>query len=206
MKYRPRWLLLAIGAVMVFLLFTFPYWRKFLTGRASEVAFAAATDPQRQVFSDISKKNGRDVALQAYAAMLTVVPAPTQEQPPPVLPDAQVILTGDFVQLDALHTANGKVSIYRSADGSTLLRFDDFTAINGPELTVYLCGSPTPKTKDDLSNTGVPEQSVALLKGTTGNQQYTIPKELVLSRYKSVVLYSPKIEMIYSYATLHGAG
>jgi hypothetical protein len=205
MKYRPRWMLLAIGASVVFLLFTFPYWRKFMTGRTSEAAFAGATEAQKQVFSDIRKARGGDIAGQAYQAILTVVPAPTQEQPPPVLPDAQIVRQGEFIELDALHSAKGNVSIYRSADGSTLLRFDDFAVVNGPVLTIYLSASVAPLTKEDLSS-GTGEFTVALLKGTVGNQQYTIPSELNLSRYKSVVLYSPTIEMVYSYATLRGAG
>src|SRR2546427_12021389 len=107
MTYRPRWALLGLGAVIVLLLFTYPTWRKFLTGRASAAAFAAASDAQKEVFADISKKSGRDAASTAYVAMLTVVPAPTNEQPTPALPDAQVIVTGQFIALHAVHTGNG---------------------------------------------------------------------------------------------------
>src|SRR5258707_14629284 len=102
MRYRPRWTLLGLGAVVVLLLFTYPIWRNFLVGRPGSVPFQSASDSQRTVFSAMSKDN-RDNAATAYVAMLTVVPAPTNEQPTPVLPDAQVILSGDFTELDAVH-------------------------------------------------------------------------------------------------------
>ncbi len=201
MSYRPRWVLLGLGAVIVLLLFTYPTWRKFLTGRAAVAAFAAASDAQREVLAATSRAN-RSVAATAYIAMLTAVPAPTNEQPTPVLPDAQVIRSGEFTQLDALRTAQGTVTLYRSADGSLLLRFDDFTVTNGPDLTVYLCGLPAPKTKDDLGGGGVPEFKVGPLKGSVGNQQYAIPKELPIARYKSAVIYSESLAVIYSTAEL----
>jgi electron transfer DM13 len=201
MTYRPRWALLGLGAVIVALLFTYPTWRKFLTGRASVGAFAGASDAQKEVFSDISKKSGRDPASTAYVAMLTVVPAPTNEQPTPVLPDAQVILSGQFITLDAVHTATGNVTVYRSANGNLLLRFDDFSITNGPDLHVYLSGNAAPKVKADLSG-GVPEIDLGPLKGSVGNQQFPAPKELKIASYKSVVIYSESLAAIYSTARL----
>src|SRR2546423_6309123 len=106
MRYRPHWTLLGLGAIFVLLLFTYPMWRTLLTGRASTVAFAGASDAQREIFTKMGKDN-REAAATAYVAMLTAVPAPTNEQPTPVLPDAQVILSGDFIEIDAVHTAKG---------------------------------------------------------------------------------------------------
>src|ERR1700730_16715071 len=117
MHYRQRWSLLMLGALVVAILFPYPTWRKFQTSKAPTVAFAAASEAQREVFAQMSKDN-RDAAATAYVAMLTVVPAPTNEQPTPVLPDAQVILSGDFIQIDAVHAAQGKVTLYRRADSS----------------------------------------------------------------------------------------
>src|SRR5258708_21063116 len=114
MKYRPRWSLLTIGAVAVILLFTYPAWRRVFTGRAGASAYSAASDAQREVFSKLSKVNGA-VAATAYVSMLTVVPAPTAEQPTPVLHDARPIRTGQFRDLDAVRQAKGDITMYRSA-------------------------------------------------------------------------------------------
>src|SRR5215475_3671515 len=98
MKYRPRWSLLILGAIIVALLFTFPAWRRIFTGRASQGAFPAASEAQKLILAGMNQTPGSPAAT-AYIAMLTVVPAPTNEQPTPELPSAQVILTGDFAQL-----------------------------------------------------------------------------------------------------------
>ncbi len=200
MKYRPHWALLGFGAIIVALLFTYPTWRNFLPTRGVSNGFSAVTDAQRQVLSDMRKTPG--AAATTYAAMLTAVPAPTNEQPTPVLPDAQIIASATFSELDAIHTAKGSVSLYRSANGDLLLRFDDFAVTNGPELKVYLCGVSEPKTSADLNSGGVSEYPVAPLKGSVGNQQYVIPRELSITRYKSVVIYSESLQTIYSYAVL----
>ena len=200
MKYRPRWTLLMIGILGVAMLFTFPTWRRFFTGRASQGAYPAASDAQREVLAKIAKSS-RDIAATAYASMLTSVPAPTNEQPTPVLPDAQPIRTATFKNLDALRTARGDVTLWRSADGSLLLRFENFTVTHGPNLQVYLSGSAEPAQSTDLDSGGVSRFPVGPLKGTTGNQQYKIPRNLGITRYKSVVIYDDSLELIYTFAT-----
>jgi hypothetical protein len=202
MNYRPRWALLGLGAIVVALLFTYPVWRRFLAGRASAAAFAEANDAQREVFFDISKNSGRDAASTAYVAMLTMVPAPTEEQPTPALPDAQVIRTGQFIELDAVHQAKGKVSLYRSANGKLLLRFDDFGVTNGPGLHVYLSAATAPKTMDEINSGAASYFEVGPLKGSVGNQQYEVPEELRIANYRSVVIYSESLETVYSTAEL----
>jgi hypothetical protein len=200
MKYRPRWSLLAFGAVIVILLFTYPSWRKVFTGRANAGAYPAANDAQRDVLSKLSKQSG-PIAATAYTAMLTEVPAPTAEQPTPVLPDAQTIRTASFADLDAVRLAKGDVALYRSADGSLLLRFDNFVVTNAPGLEVYLSGNEAPKTGIELDIVGASRFPVGPLKGTRGNQQFSIPKDLQLARYKSVVIYSEPLQLVYGYAT-----
>ncbi len=205
MRYRPRWTLLGLGAIVLALLFTYPVWRKFVTGRASVEAFAEANDAQKEVFSKISKDKeiGRDAAATIYVSMLTkVVPAPTTEQPTPALPNAQVIRSGEFTEVDAVRTAKGSVKLYRSADGSLLLRLDDFSVTNGPQLAVYLSSAPAPKTRDELSSGGMPEFRVGALKGNQGNQQYNVPKELKVVNYRSVVIFSDALRVVYSSAPL----
>lgn len=201
MRYRPRWTLLGLGAIVVALLFTYPIWRRFLISPASSGAFSGLTSAQQEVFANMSKAN-RDAAAAAYYAMLTVVPAPTNEQPTPVLPDAQAIKSGDFIQLDAVHLAKGRATLYRSADGSLLLRFDDFSVTNGPDLRVYLSGTQAPQKREDLDLPGVSAFPVGALKGSKGNQQFTIPKELKIANYKSVVIFSESLSAVYSSAPL----
>jgi hypothetical protein len=191
--------LLGLGALIVALLFTFPLWRKVFTGRSQNVLFALADSAQREV---LLRMPDREAASRAYSAMLTAVPVPTQAQPGSIPRGAQVIVTTDFKKLDALHLAEGKVTIYRLIDDSILMRFSPFKVTNGPQLTVYLSASKDPKTVNDLGSL-VPEFKVGELKGSTGDQDYVIPKELPLSRYNSVVIFSEGLQVVYSSAPLN---
>jgi hypothetical protein len=209
MKYRPRWSLLTLGAIIVLLLFTFPVWRKILPSGGNKGGFAAASDAQREILSQINKL-GLSVAPTAYTAMLTVVPAPTALQPTPILPDAQIIARGKFdPPLDAVRRAGGRVTLYRSADGSLLLRFDDFDVTNAPQMAVYLVATSTPpidlKTqikKEDFDIGGVSHFEVGPLLGSHGNQQFDLPRELPITSYQSVVIYSESLRIVYAFAEL----
>jgi Electron transfer DM13 len=208
MKSRPRWSILTAGAFIVLILFTFPLWRRILVAPTSSGSFALASDAQKEAFAKLSKSNGAPAASTAYFAMLTSVPAPTAEQPTPNLPDAVPVLNADFgntVAPDAFRQAQGSVTLYRSADGSLLLRFDNFQVTNGPQMVVYLVAVPTPLSKDDLDLPGVTHFEVGPLKGNQGNQQFAIPKDLQFTRYQSVVVYSESLQLIYASAQLYAS-
>jgi hypothetical protein len=142
--------------------------------------------------------------------MLTVIPAPTAQQPTPQLPDAQAIARGKFdPSLDAMRQSTGKVTLYRSADGSLLLRFDDFDVTNAPQMAVYLVAIDKPPTdiklpirKEDFDIGGISHFEVGPLLGTHGNQQFDLPRELPITSYQSVVIYSESLHIVYAFATL----
>lgn len=73
-------------------------------------------------------------------------------------------------------------------DGQTQLVFsEDFKTKNGPDLKVYLSTLPI----EDLTAATVNESSVRLsvLKSNKGAQSYTIPADIDLSAYQSVVIH-----------------
>jgi hypothetical protein len=75
-------------------------------------------------------------------------------------------LIGNFVGAgDGFHNAEGVAKIIQLADGTDILRLENFKATNGPDLYVYLS---TDKTNADIVNLG-------RLKGNIGNQNYLIP-------------------------------
>jgi hypothetical protein len=92
--------------------------------------------------------------------------------------------------------------LFRSADDSLLLRFDNFNCINGPNLQVYLVANPAPLSVLDLDTANVSHFPVGPLKGNVGNQQYQIPKELSIQRYQSVVIFSETLNLIYAVAKI----
>jgi hypothetical protein len=206
MKYRPRWGLLLVGALVVASLFTFPAWHKLLGGKsAAPGAFALASDDQMSALAKLFKDRAKREL--AYWAMLTPQPAPTDTAPTPDLTDASAILSGDFVALDGLRIAKGKVTIYRTntggADGLLFMRFEGFSITPAPTLKLYLCDNSTPTIlKGDKADCNLVYPLKDALKGTSGDQLYQIPAETPLKNYKSVVIYSEDLDTIYTYASI----
>lgn len=202
MRVRPRWTLLTLGALLVVLLFSYPVLRKLIPSRAaSTVDFALASEAQRAVFAQMRQTPG--AAATTYAAMLiNTFVAPTGDAPTPDSSVMTAIKSGEFIQIDAIHSAKGHATLYRRPDDSLLLRFDDFSITNGPTLNVYLSTAVLPKTAAELQ-TGQSQISLGPLRGTIGSQNYTrVPLGLDLTRWKSVVIYSEDLKTVYSSATL----
>jgi hypothetical protein len=187
-----------MGALLVAVLYTFPLWRGLFRAGETTIPFPLASAEQRNVLQSLPNA---ELAATAYAALLTVVPVPTEDEPPPVPPEAQPVLRGQFTALDAVHTGQGDIVLYRLPDDSVLLRLDNFTVTNAPELNVYLSGNEAPRSIQDLGG-AVPEFLVGALRGNAGRHQFAVPRELRLERYRSVVIVSEGLQTIYSFATL----
>jgi hypothetical protein len=201
MRYRPNWGLVTIGALLVLVLFTFPAWRGFVNVRLGGQDFSDASESQRAALLQIRRTQGPNAAGTAYRSLLTIVPAPTKDRPTPDGGRFQPVKGGEFIELDAIHIARGRAVIYRNAaDNSLLLRLDEFSVTNGPGLAVVLSEVAVPKTSAEVLSGQY--FRVATLKATNGNQNYEIPPELRLERYKSVVIYSEDLKTIYSSAAL----
>ncbi|PJF34688.1 MAG: hypothetical protein CUN49_14405 [Candidatus Thermofonsia Clade 1 bacterium] len=198
MRHRPRWALLSFGALIVLALFTFPTWRTLFMRPEQGVPFPLTSAERREL---LVRMPNREMAATMYFSSLTAQPVPTEQQPAAVPPDAQIILTTRFSELDALRSARGSVTFYRLIDDTVLLRFDDFEVTNAPQLAVYLSSSEAPQSVQELGGI-VPEFPVGELRGTVGSQQFTIPRELRLERYRSVVIVSEGLQLIYGVARL----
>lgn len=193
----PRWSILILGALVVVLLFTFPLWRTLLRSSSSQRAFPDASDAQREV---LLKEKDRNLAATAYVSLLVTVPAPTGV---PTAPGLDAILVGRFTEIDAVHKATGRVRLYRLTDQSIILRLEDsFDVTNAPGLSVYLSGNNAPATVADLQTQVASPFKVGDLAGSSGEQQFVIPGQLRLDRYRSVVIVSEALNRIYTFAVL----
>ncbi len=111
------------------------------------------------------------------------------------------LAAGRFGVVDGIHKGEGSASIVRSADGQWVLRLDDdFRVTNGPDLYVYLSGAIAPRSSDELHSAGAFE--VAQLKGNVGGQNYALPADLDLSKFRSVVIYCRRFTTVFSTAEL----
>ena len=109
-----------------------------------------------------------------------------------------ILVQGQFKDADSFHKGSGTGTIYQLPDGSHLLRLEDFTVTNGPDLHVLLASSPSPTGRADLED----YVDLGSLKGNIGNQNYEIPAGTDLSQFKSVVIYCEPFHVVFSTAAL----
>jgi len=112
--------------------------------------------------------------------------------------------SGRFRDQDRFHKGSGKATIYRLADGSQLLRLEDFKVTNGPDLRVILTRTQDPEQAGEVTGPGHLELSK--LKGNMGNQNYPIPDDADVSSFNSVVIFCKPFKVIFSVAPLEGVG
>ena len=148
-----------------------------------------------EIPADVTREQAEGVMAEAAKKDATAT-----EGMPATSPQPAVLFVGMFKDGDSFHKGEGKATIYRSPDGSHLLRLEDFKVTNGPDLHVLLAGHPDPKERKDLESGSYVD--LDKLKGNIGNQNYTLPKELDPARYKSVVIYCLPFHVVFSTATL----
>jgi len=124
------------------------------------------------------------------------MPATEAMTPAMTASGAMEIATGQLMDEDFFHKGSGKATIYQLEDGSNVLRQEDFSVTNGPDLHVLLMEDPGGRDKDagyiDLGS----------LKGNRGNQNYPLPEGTDASKYHGVMIYCQPFHAIFSFAEL----
>jgi hypothetical protein len=111
-----------------------------------------------------------------------------------------ILATGQWQGADSVHQASGKALLVRLPDGKRFIRFEEFRVTNGPDLYVYLSGHASPRSSAQLHEGGAFE--VARLKGNIGNQNYELPAELDVTKFKSVAIYCKRFSVMFGSAAL----
>lgn len=119
------------------------------------------------------------------------LPESTQEEPL----QFALLAQGAFQGADGLHKGEGSATAYAFPDGSSILRFEDFSVTNGPALSVFL-------TKTTDGTKGEDAYDLGKLKGNKGNQNYDIPANIDLSDYESVLIYCVPFKVPFASAVL----
>jgi hypothetical protein len=101
------------------------------------------------------------------------------------------------------HETSGTVRVLSLADGSRVLRLENFDTSNGPDLEVWLSDAPVIVGQAGwfLADDGE-HVSLGKLKGNKGNQNYVIPPELDLSRFSSVSIWCVRFSVSFGAAEL----
>jgi hypothetical protein len=140
-----------------------------------------------------------DMVVPATEAMSTAMAEPDTMMEEP-MPEAQMNLQSQGSFYNLFHLGSGQATVYQLADGSRILRLENFEVDNGPELHVYLFPSDPVTTSIGVEIPG--SYDLGHLKGNIGDQNYEIPADLDLSRFKSVVIWCQPFKVTFIAAPL----
>ena len=149
--------------------------------------FAASTPEERKKL------------MEKVTAEMASKPDQKADEAMPPMEKPRVLRRGNFRDGDSIHKGSGDALLYRLPDGSHLVRFEHFRVTNGPALVVYLAKHPDPAKASDVT-AGFLE--LGKLKGNVGNQNYTIPSDVNLSEFHSVVIWCKLFGVLFSPAAL----
>ena len=108
-----------------------------------------------------------------------------------------VVAQGEFVGV-AGHQGAGTAFVVRLPDGSAVLRLEEFSVTDGPDLYVYLVSGAEPASSADFGE----YVDLGLLESNEGNQEYAIPGEADLDDYQSAVIFCLAYDVLFASAPL----
>ena len=123
--------------------------------------------------------------------MPAVAPASGQSNAPTLIKQAEFY--------NVVHEGKGKAEIFRLPDNSILLRFEDFQVLNGPDLHVYL--APAEKIGPNIGQDIPGYVDLGQLKGNQGAQNYSVPINLDISKFRSVIIWCQPFKVPFIAAT-----
>jgi Electron transfer DM13 len=109
--------------------------------------------------------------------------------------EAMVVQSGEFSGSDDFHFGRGDAQLIETAPGTYVLRFENFSVRNGPDLYVYLSEDPSGKSVDEALNLGP-------LKATDGAFNYELPDGVDISNVKSAVVWCRQFSVLFAHAEL----
>jgi electron transfer DM13 len=98
------------------------------------------------------------------------------------------------------HETKGLASIYQLADGKRTLRLSEFETSNGPDVHVYLTAAEVAKGSDAIKEAGFID--LGSMKGNKGDQNYDIPTDADLNRYRNVTIWCARFGVNFGQAAL----
>lgn len=212
MRLRVFWMFL--GALLVVATFTFPSWQPIIENRGPvpdeafpglapqlQGDFVNLPQEQQQAYLAFAEEDPAKALAMVNAALTPPTSLDEEQQAMPELSTPITVASGTFQRINAIRWGQGTINIYRDASNALTMRLEDFRVLNGPDLRVYLSAADAPRTSEEMTAGSIEAVDVGSLLATNGNQNYTLPS-LDLIQYRSVVVYSQSLELVYTYAPL----
>jgi hypothetical protein len=98
------------------------------------------------------------------------------------------------------HETKGTATIHDLGGGHRVLRLTEFATSNGPDVRVYLVAAADAKDNETVTKAGFVE--LGKLKGNEGDQNYDVPADLDLSKYRAVTIWCRRFGVNFATAPL----
>jgi hypothetical protein len=162
-----------------------------------EAAVAAPTPPAIESTPDPSPTSSPAASRTPPAATPTRAPTPTRAAKPTRAPTPTAFapaarLSGTFTGTDDFHFGRGTATIIETAPGTYLLRLDDFSVRNGPDLYVYLSPDPSDYVDGALE--------LGKLKATDGAFSYKLPPGADPADFASALIWCKQFSHLFAVA------
>lgn len=193
-----------MGGLVVAGLFAFPAWWPVVNRSPVADALPGLTDlspEEQEVIETIAVEDMAFARALIEAGLVGPVDVPEDEQAMPDMQAPTLYKSGEFTRIDAVRWAVGNVLVYQEADGSWLIRLEDFEVRNGPQLHLFLSANPQPRTPEEVREGGL-GFDWGPLRGTRGSQSFRLPAGFDMAAVKSVVIFSMPYQEVFSSATL----
>jgi hypothetical protein len=109
-------------------------------------------------------------------------------------PTLQPTRSGEFHGTDEFHFGRGTATLIETAPGTWILRFEEFSVRNGPDLYVYLSPSADGYAPDAIE--------LGTLKATDGAFNYDVPTGTDLSKVRSAIVWCKQFSHLFAVAPL----
>lgn len=189
--------LVGVGA-FAFALYWFAPWQLFIDKRVDEARPGA------------SPSAGSEAAPSAPSPESPVVGGTPSDpgvssMPPPEAPDpgeqVVVLARGAFRSLE--HQSSGTALLLELPGGAQVLRFEDLTTSNGPDLRVYLTDQPLSEDWHVWDDGRFVD--LGALKGNLGNQNYEIPAGVDTGDFQTAVVWCRRFSVGFAVAPVEQA-
>lgn len=125
------------------------------------------------------------------AGPAVAVAAPAAEAP-------KVLASGAFHS--GAHETSGDATVHALSGGRRVLRLTNFKTSNGPDVQVLLVAAND--VKDDATVKKAGFVRLAALKGNVGDQNYDVPADVDLSKYRAVTIWCRRFGVNFGTAPL----
>ena len=107
---------------------------------------------------------------------------------------ARVVSEGEVSGADDFHFGEGRAQILETAPGEYILRFEEFSVRNGPDLFVYLSSDSEAPSADAVK--------LGALKATDGAFNYEIPAGVDVTSLDTAMIWCDQFAVLFATASL----